>query len=156
MGEEQLGQGFKAFLPTSLEKNSIGTPKATSAGSDGLCTHNGVVVDIGKLLSQLERSEQARFDAESRLSATHKILTNIREAEGKQTAIKEKLQLESKDLKKRLRAVEDSMKSTETENIRYLSILKEVHTKISPIIVSQVQSSSTPPTSSTAAGNKTS
>ena len=40
--EEQLGQGFKAFLPTSLEKNSIGTPKATSAGSDGLCTHNGM------------------------------------------------------------------------------------------------------------------
>ena len=64
--------------------------------------------------------------------------------------------LESKDLKKRLRAVEDNMKSTETENIRYLSILKEVHTKISPIIVSQVQSSSTPPTSSTAASNKTS
>ena len=53
----------------------------------------GTVVDVGKLLSQLERSEQARFDAESRLSATHKILTNIREAEGKQTAIKEKLQV---------------------------------------------------------------
>ena len=41
--EEQLGQGFKAFLPTSLEKNSIGTPKATSAGSDGFCTHNGML-----------------------------------------------------------------------------------------------------------------
>ena len=53
----------------------------------------GVVVDIGKLLSQLERSEQARFDAESRLSATNKILGNIREAEGKQAAIKEKLQV---------------------------------------------------------------
>ena len=55
----------------------------------------GVVVDIGKLLSQLERSEQARFDAESRLSATNKILGNIREAEGKQAAIKEKLQVRS-------------------------------------------------------------
>jgi len=52
-----------------------------------------VVVDVGKLLSQLERSEQARFDADSRLSATNKILSNIRETEGKQTAIKEKLQV---------------------------------------------------------------
>ena len=41
--EEQLGQGFKAFLPTSLEKSSLGTPKATSAGSDGFCTHNGML-----------------------------------------------------------------------------------------------------------------
>ena len=54
---------------------------------------SGVVVDVGKLLSQLERSEQARFDAESRLSATNKILSSIRDAEGKQTAIKEKLQV---------------------------------------------------------------
>ena len=53
----------------------------------------GVVVDIGKLLSQLERSEQARFDADSRLTATNKILSNIRETEGKQQAIKEKLQV---------------------------------------------------------------
>ena len=52
-----------------------------------------MVVDVGKLLSQLERSEQARFDADSRLSATNKILSNIRETEGKQTAIKEKLQV---------------------------------------------------------------
>ena len=51
------------------------------------------MVDVGKLLSQLERSEQARFDAESRLSATNKILSSIRDAEGKQTAIKEKLQV---------------------------------------------------------------
>ena len=53
----------------------------------------GVVVDVGKLLNQLERSEQARFDAESRLSATNKILSNIRDAEGKQSALKEKLQV---------------------------------------------------------------
>ena len=31
------------------------------------------------------------------------------------------------------------MKTFETENHRYLSILKEVHTKITPLISSQVQ-----------------
>ena len=52
-----------------------------------------MVIDVGKLLSQLERSEQSRFDNESRLSATQKILSNMRETEGKQSAIKEKLQV---------------------------------------------------------------
>ena len=54
----------------------------------------GMVIDVGKLLSQLERSEQSRFDTESRLSATQKILSNMRETEGKQSAIKEKLQVQ--------------------------------------------------------------
>ena len=63
-------------------------------------------------------------------------------------------QHEAKDLKKRLRSAEDNVKSTETENNRYLSILKEVHTKISPIITTQVQSVVN--TSSTSANNKTS
>ena len=49
-------------------------------------------------------------------------------------------QNEAKDLKKKLRSIEDSMKSTETENHRYMSILKEVHAKISPLFVPQGQS----------------
>ena len=49
-------------------------------------------------------------------------------------------QNEAKDLKKKLRSIEDSMKSTETENHRYMSILKEVHSKISPLFVPQGQS----------------
>jgi hypothetical protein len=36
------------------------------------------------------------------------------------------------------------MKTVESENNRYISILKEVHTKISPLIAPQVQ----PPTNS--------
>jgi len=151
--EEKIGKGFKAFLPSN-DKKSSETKNSTSATQDGFCTHNGVVVDVGKLLNQLERSEQARFDAESRLSATNKILSNIRDAEGKQSALKEKLQHEAKDLKKKLRSVEDNMKTVESENHRYLSILKEVHTKITPIISSQVQSDSN--SSSAASDNKTS
>ena len=53
-----------------------------------------------------------------------------------------------------MRSVEDNMKTVESENHRYLSILKEVHTKITPIISSQVQSDSN--SSSAASDNKTS
>ena len=45
------------------------------------------------------------------------------------------------------------MKTVENENHRYLSILKEVHTKISPIISSQVKSEGN--SSSAASDNKT-
>ena len=61
--------------------------------NNSISLYLGMVIDVGKLLSQLERSEQARFDNESRLSATQKILSNMRETEGKQSAIKEKLQV---------------------------------------------------------------
>ena len=57
-------------------------------------------------------------------------------------------------MKKKLRSVEDNMKTVESENHRYLSILKEVHTKITPIISSQVQTDSN--SSSAASDNKTS
>ena len=46
------------------------------------------------------------------------------------------------------------MKTIESENHRYLSILKEVHTKITPIISTQAQSDSN--SSSAAQDNKTS
>ena len=45
------------------------------------------------------------------------------------------------------------MKTVESENHRYLSILKEVHTKITPTISSQVQSDLN--SSSAASDNKT-
>ena len=52
-----------------------------------------------------------------------------------------------------MRSVEDNMKTVESENHRYLSILKEVHTKITPTISSQVQSDLN--SSSAASDNKT-
>ena len=63
-------------------------------------------------------------------------------------------QHESKDLKKRLRSTEDNIKSMEAENHRFLTILKEVHSKISPILTPQPTTS--PSSSLTTATNKTS
>ena len=59
-------------------------------------------------------------------------------------------------MKKRLRSAEDNLKATETENHRYMSILKEVHSKISPLItpIQSQSTSNTASTSSSLANNK--
>ena len=51
------------------------------------------MVDVGKLMSQLERSKQEKFDSEARLETTHQIVTNLKEAAEKHVSIKEKLQV---------------------------------------------------------------
>ena len=51
------------------------------------------MVDVGKLMSQLERSKQEKFDSEARLETTHQIVANLKEAAEKHVSIKEKLQV---------------------------------------------------------------
>lgn len=51
----------------------------------------GSVVDVGKLLSQLQRSEREKEDFQSRLEATNTIMSNLKEAAEKHNSIKDKL-----------------------------------------------------------------
>ncbi len=56
-------------------------------------TFSGSVVDVGKLLSQLKRSEKARSDTESQLKTALKTVAECKEAAEKHTSVKEKLQV---------------------------------------------------------------
>lgn len=92
------------------------------------------MIDVGKLLSQLSRSEKARSDIESQLAESIKSLNEVKEVSTKHSASKEKLQTELKDLKKRLRSNEDEMKKLESENAKFLSTLKDFQTKILTVV----------------------
>lgn len=48
---------------------------------------------MGKLLSQLERSEKARVDVEAKLTDNLKSLNELKEASEKHNSVKEKLQV---------------------------------------------------------------
>lgn len=50
-------------------------------------------MDVKKLLSQLERSEKARSEVQSRLTETSKTLSDLKEASERHFLIKEKLQV---------------------------------------------------------------
>ena len=45
--EENMGRGFKAFLPSS-DKKASETKTSTSATQDGFCTHNGELYQYHK------------------------------------------------------------------------------------------------------------
>ena len=53
----------------------------------------GSVVDVGKLLSQLKRSETARSDTESQLKSAQKTVQEYKEASEKHFTVKDKLQV---------------------------------------------------------------
>ena len=54
---------------------------------------SGSVVDVGKLLSQLKRSEKARSDTEANLKSALKNVGDLKEASEKHTSVKDKLQV---------------------------------------------------------------
>ena len=60
--EEKIGKGFKAFIPTNDECSS-NTKNTTSTSQEGLCTHNGklrklfrVVIWVDNLLNRTKLS----------------------------------------------------------------------------------------------------
>ena len=53
----------------------------------------GTVVDIGKLLTQLERSKQEKFDSESRLDTTQQIVANLKESAAGHHLVKGRLEV---------------------------------------------------------------
>ena len=53
----------------------------------------GSVVDVGKLLGQLKRSEKARSDTESQLKSAHKTVQDLKEASEKHSSVKDRLQV---------------------------------------------------------------
>ena len=54
---------------------------------------SGSVVDVGKLLSQLKRSEKARSNTEANLKSALKNVGDLKEASEKHTSVKDKLQV---------------------------------------------------------------
>jgi len=93
----QLGKGFRAFLPGAAKKKRASQEPANTstmgASSDGLCTVEGTVVDVKKVLTQLRKSEVARSEAESNLADANKNLNTLRKAAEKHGVVKDKLEV---------------------------------------------------------------
>merc|ERR1719410_1460609 len=129
--DEDLGKGFKAFLPKAEVQPSS---DSSTHLAEGMCSYRGSVVDVGKLLSQLKRSEKARSDTEANLKSALKNVHDLKEASEKHTSVKDKLQSEVKDLKKQLKRVEDDMKRSQTDSSKYYTILKDIYSKVHPAV----------------------
>ncbi|CAB4060829.1 Cell division cycle and apoptosis regulator protein 1 [Lepeophtheirus salmonis] len=102
--EKNLALGFRAFIPSRLLDDTI------ESQEEGVCVYKGKVVDIGKLLSQLSRSEKSRLETESSLNNVTKSYDELKHASEKFNSIKERLNTEVKDLKRKTRTAEEELK----------------------------------------------
>jgi len=127
---QELGLGFRAYLrQRSKASEDANSESGVQTAKDGICSYRGSIVDVRKLMSQLERSEKARGESEARAGDYLKSLNDLKEASEKHNAVRDKLQSEGRDLKKRLRTAEDDLKRSQTDTTRFFSTLKEIHTR---------------------------
>ncbi|XP_040583991.1 cell division cycle and apoptosis regulator protein 1 isoform X2 [Lepeophtheirus salmonis] len=136
--EKNLALGFRAFIPSRLLDDTI------ESQEEGVCVYKGKVVDIGKLLSQLSRSEKSRLETESSLNNVTKSYDELKHASEKFNSIKERLNTEVKDLKRKTRTAEEELKKCQSNSTSYVSTLKDIYYKVGPLInISQKEESGT-------------
>ena len=110
---ENLGKGFRAFVPSDKVAKGSQDGEDTAPVTEGICTYKGKtliaiilyslvgcvilivgsVVDIKKLLGQLDRSEKARVDTEKKLTDVSKAHKELKDAAEKHAALKDRLQV---------------------------------------------------------------
>eukprot|EP00096_Caligus_rogercresseyi_P016684 TRINITY_DN948_c0_g3_i2.p1 TRINITY_DN948_c0_g3~~TRINITY_DN948_c0_g3_i2.p1 ORF type:complete len:1140 (-),score=383.85 TRINITY_DN948_c0_g3_i2:278-3697(-) len=141
--EKRLAMGFRAFI-SERGAGGGGTLAFTESQEEGVTVYKGKVVDVGKLLSQLARSEKALMETEATLNSTTKSLTELQHASEKTNSLKDKLSNEVKDLKKKVRTAEDELKKSQSNSVSYVATLKDIYHKVSPLVVNHLP----PPTPS--------
>lgn len=75
----------------------------------GLVMFRGAVVDIAKLMAQLERSENARIETEVRMTDLKSENSKVTEKYNKSSSNARSLNSELKDNKEKLKSSEDSL-----------------------------------------------
>ncbi|KAJ8976244.1 hypothetical protein NQ317_003587 [Molorchus minor] len=93
---------------------------------DGFVMFRGSLVDVSKLMSQLDRSERARIETEAKMKISEKYTksnSNIRH-----------LNSEVKEYKEKLRNSEDSLSRITAYSKLFQSTLMDVRDKIDPVL----------------------
>lgn len=190
---EELGKGNNLILPVFVSGEAISSsakvvveqptvaieiPKIESIGENSTestgenrhhtMMYNGALIDVEKLLQQLNRSERAREETEWRLSELNKTYAELQTSNSKAKDKIKDLQSELKSCNRKMNDAESSLSSAnvshssnnfflEVKNNRswskndfcfqkkcteYYSVLCGIHDKVSPIVAKSERSSS--------------
>merc|ERR1719471_1515058 len=124
---ENLAKGFKLYVPGSESAD-------TSSGDGGMVTYKGSVVDVGKLQSNLDKSEKVRRATDLKFIELQKKFSSTRDSNEKLEKTRDKLQIEVKDLKKKVRGLEDDLKKSNDQGNKHFNILTDFYNKVKPIV----------------------
>ncbi|KAJ8931979.1 hypothetical protein NQ314_015063 [Rhamnusium bicolor] len=138
----ELALGNKRLLPIFVSEETIAKrmKSADSAESteleDGFVMFRGSLVDVNKLMSQLERSERARIDTEARMVELKNENQKLSEKYTKSNSSIKHLNSEVKDYKEKLRNTEDSLIRVTAYSKLFQTTLIDIRDKIDPVLKS--------------------
>ncbi|XP_060523874.1 cell division cycle and apoptosis regulator protein 1-like [Cylas formicarius] len=123
--------GNKRLLPVFRDRDGGG---ATVAQDAGLVTYGGAVVDVEKLLTQLERSEAARLETEARMVDLKSENARLTERYSKSSSAVKHAHSELKEYKEKLRTAEDSLGRANAHSKLFQTTLIDIRDKIDPVL----------------------
>lgn len=136
----EIAQGNRKLLSifssdeTSSVKKSSNEDAENSNSDSGLTVYQGAVVDIGKLLSQLERSEKARIETEQLMVDLKNENNKLSEKYSKSNSTIKHLTTEAKDYKEKLRSTEDALGRANAHAKLFQTTLIDIRDKIEPVL----------------------
>lgn len=138
--DEELAVGNTALIFGNKEaeatKSAMTSPRPTRRGASasikneivdvsaiGTVSYKGSIVDVGQLLSQIEKLEQERKTLEQRLSVLDKDLGNYKDQKHSLERRKRRLEDDLKDAKKRLYDAEKCLKNSQDDTVQLKTAL---------------------------------
>jgi len=131
---KELSTGFRQFVPGDKEGEDKGDVVAPT-GEEGVVAFRGSVVDVGKLMEKLDKSETVRAATDLKLTELQKDLGQVKGENSRFSASKEKLNTDLKDVRKKLREREVELKISKMTENKYFDVLQQVHSEVAPLVV---------------------
>lgn len=135
----QIALGNRNLLPifvseqnTKPVKGQAG--KAPPTSTDGFVKFRGSIVDVGKLLEQLDRSEQARIETEVRLTDVKNDNQKLSDKYHKSISTVKHLNSEVRDYRDKLRTSEDVLSKVTSHSKLYHQALIDIKDTIEPVL----------------------
>ncbi|XP_058127596.1 cell division cycle and apoptosis regulator protein 1-like [Anopheles ziemanni] len=133
--KEYDGEGRLRQQQHASPRNSTSTNETSqlSTTRTGIIEYNGCVVDVGKLLEQVKRTESAREEGEKQLVSLQGQYAELLSNHTRATSKIKDLQSETKSLSKQLAdSVRVSRNASQTQ-AEYLSVIHQVYDRVRPI-----------------------
>ncbi|XP_022919300.2 cell division cycle and apoptosis regulator protein 1-like [Onthophagus taurus] len=140
---QELAAGNKRLLPVfkddelmfkKMKIEDKNFENKESEQHDGLVMFNGALVDINKLMAQLERSNKARIDTESRMVDLKSENIKLTEKNMKCNGSIKSLNSELKETKDKLRINEETLSRLSTNLKLFQHTLTDIRDKIDPVL----------------------
>ncbi|VEN50444.1 unnamed protein product [Callosobruchus maculatus] len=135
----ELAVGNKGLLPVFKDNESIkeksNVAQEQNDDQEGrFVMFNGSLVDVGKLMAQLERSEKARLDTESRMVDLKNDNQKLQDKYSKSSSTIKHLNSELKEYKDKVRNTEDTLSKISSNSKIFYTTLVEIRDKIEPVL----------------------